>query len=115
MKSQAFFLGKVDKIIVENMDDASFGVSTLVKSANVNRIRLYRIIQAHTGKSPSRYIRIHRLNKAAELLQCSHYNVTEVMRRVGFNNHSYFTKCFKELFGQLPSEYGKKKRHFHHL
>ena len=115
MKSYTHFLGRVDRIIKENMDDTSFGVAALVKSTNINRIQLYRIIQTQAGKSPSRYIRTHRLKKAAELLQNDHCSVTEVIRKVGFSNHSYFTKCFKELFGHVPSEYAEKKRLFRRL
>jgi len=37
-----------------------------------------------------------------------HTNITTVLYTVGFNTPSHFSKCFKELFGVVPSEYIRK-------
>ncbi|MBQ7194929.1 MAG: helix-turn-helix transcriptional regulator, partial [Bacteroidales bacterium] len=54
------------------------------------------------------FIREIRLKKAAQLLRVKGYNVSEVMYEVGFNHRSYFSSCFKELFGMSPKDYAKK-------
>ena len=34
--------------------------------------------------------------------------IAEVCYAVGFTSHSYFTKCYREYFGELPSESQKR-------
>ena len=67
--------------------------------------QLNRKIKALTGQSSSEFIRTYRLNRAAELIKKKSGTVAEIAYDVGFNNPSYFTECFKQYFGQLPSEY----------
>ena len=58
-----------------------------------------------TGKSPNDFIRIFRLERAAELLTAEGLNVTEVADRVGFSDPKYFSSCFRRHFGVSPSKY----------
>ena len=46
-----------------------------------------------------------RLKKAAELLCSNDFRVNEVCYMVGFNNPSYFAKCFHKQFGMLPKDF----------
>lgn len=50
-------------------------------------------------------IQIIRLKKAASLLLENQYRINEVSYMVGFNNPSYFSKCFQKQFGMKPGEY----------
>ncbi|MNR03983.1 HTH-type transcriptional activator RhaS [compost metagenome] len=70
---------------------------------------LYRKLKGLTGKNINQLVRKIRIQKAAQLLRSGQYNVTEVALMVGINSSIYFRQCFREEFGQLPSEYQKKK------
>jgi transcriptional regulator GlxA family with amidase domain len=61
-------------------------------------------LKALTNLSPTDFIRYIRLKRAKDLLEKNAGTVSEVAYQVGFSNHSYFAKCFKEQFGFLPSE-----------
>ena len=56
------------------------------------------------------FIRTVRLKRAAQYLAQSDTRISEIMYSVGFNSHSYFTKCFREHFGLSPKEYAEKHR-----
>ena len=61
-----------------------------------------------TGKTPSEFIRIIRLKRAAQFLKKSQQNVSEIAYMVGFKDPKQFRKYFKEEFGILPSEFQKE-------
>jgi AraC-like DNA-binding protein len=64
---------------------------------------LYRKIKTLTGVSVNEFIRNVRLEKARELIELGNDNITEISIKVGFSSPSYFTKCYKEKYGQLPT------------
>ncbi|MCD8176792.1 MAG: helix-turn-helix transcriptional regulator [Tannerellaceae bacterium] len=71
---------------------------------------LYRKIKALTSMSINEFIRKIKIRKAESFLLSGEYTVSEVAYRVGFNSAAYFRKCFKEEFGDTPSEYLKKMK-----
>ncbi len=99
------FIDKLRLVIEKNIDDPDLTVDLLSKELAMSRVQLYRKTLAVTGLSPSDFIRIVRLKKASCLLQRQDNNVSDVAYAVGFNNLSYFTKCFRGMFGKTPSEY----------
>ncbi|MCU0289726.1 MAG: ATP-binding protein, partial [Acidobacteria bacterium] len=97
------FLMELQKVIGANISDPEFNVDQLNRKMYMSHATLYRKIHALTGETPVEFIRTCRLKKAAELLKAGKGNVGDVAFEVGFSNTSYFIKCFKEKFHQLPS------------
>ncbi|UCH97868.1 MAG: response regulator [Candidatus Aminicenantes bacterium] len=99
------FLKDLHAVINKNLSDPEFNVKELCRTLYMGRITLYRKIHALSGETPADFIRSIRLKKGAELLKQKSGTVLEVSFKVGFSSSSYFAKCFKEKFHQLPYEY----------
>lgn len=93
--------------IEKNMDNTEYAVEELSRDLGMTRMNLYRKLQSITGNTPSDFIKSIRLKRAAQLLQGSRLTMAEVADRVGFSSASYFTKCFKEMFGVTPTQYAE--------
>lgn len=100
----AAFLGRVREAVEANLDDEGFGVVELGQAVGMSRSQLHRKLSALTGFSPNEIIRNMRLEKAKQLLERKAGTAAEIAYTCGFSSPAYFTKCFKEYFGLLPSE-----------
>jgi YesN/AraC family two-component response regulator len=102
------FLKKAIQIIEQNLVNADWSVEEFSNSMNMSRSQLFRKIKALTGMSVSDYILSIRLNHATHLLEKNAGNITEVAFKSGFNDSSYFAKCFKKKYGVSPRSYALK-------
>ncbi len=109
VNADELFLQKLMSFVEANLSDPDFSIDALQKELGISRMQLHRKLKALTDKSATDFIRTVRLKIAAERLQNGVDNVSQIAYQVGFNSLSYFTKCFKEQFGVLPSAYGDKK------
>lgn len=98
------FLARANQIVEENMGDAQFNADAFREEMGMSKTHFYRKIQELTQQSPGQFIRTKRLAQARKLLETGAGNVSEVAYEVGFNNLSYFSRCFRNEFGMLPSE-----------
>jgi signal transduction histidine kinase/ligand-binding sensor domain-containing protein/DNA-binding response OmpR family regulator len=101
------FLQKATGVVEKNLGDFNFGVEEFSRKMNLSRMQLHRKLKAIVDQSAGELIRSIRLDHAAKLLLQDTASVTQVAYEVGFNNLSWFTKCFQEKFGVVPSEYKK--------
>ncbi len=99
------FLNKARAIIETNIADTSFSVEKLAEEIFMNRTQLLRKLKALTGMSPTDFIKDLRLKRAADMIRQKTDTITQIGYAVGFNDQSYFTKCFKKQFGVTPTEY----------
>jgi YesN/AraC family two-component response regulator len=53
------------------------------------------------------YIRKLRIEKAIELLETSNHSLTEIAYLTGFSDQSHFTRIFKKIRGENPSDFRK--------
>ena len=101
------FIEKVMKYIEENLAEELLNVEDLSQHVGMSRGNLYKKLKALTNKSPVEFIRYVRLSRAAQLLKQQKIYINEVAYMVGFQDVTYFRKCFKEEFGVTPTEFAK--------
>lgn len=103
------FAERFRRLIEDNLSDSELSVEDLGSKMGMGRVQLYRKIKALTNYSPVELLRMARLKKAASLLASSDKTISEITYEVGFTSPSYFTKCYKEYFGENPTEFLKRK------
>ena len=65
------------------------------------------LFHMETGTTFSNYVKTYRISKAKELLVGTNLKLYEISEKVGYSDPKYFSKVFKEITGQLPTEYRK--------
>ena len=103
------FIEKLRQLIDEHLSEPELSVEDLGEKIGLGRVQLYRKTKALTGYSPNELLRTARLKKASALLASTEKTVAEVSYEVGFSSPSYFTKCYKDYFGESPTDFLKRK------
>lgn len=97
------FISSVIQITYQNAANKNFNIENICKQVGISRPQLYRKLTALTGRAPSDFLRDVRLEMALGLLKRKYGNIAQVAFEVGYNNPSYFAKCFADKFGCTPS------------
>jgi len=102
--SASVFITRFKNVVEARLADSEFSVEDLAADMNLSRVQLYRKVKSVTGSTPVELLRTARLKRAYQLLITTDKSISEVAYQVGFTAPSYFTKCFKEEYGQLPGD-----------
>lgn len=98
------FYNRFLEIFRERMSDADISVDTLAGEMGLGRSQFYRKIKALTNFSPVELIRNIRLKEARNMLLTTEKTISEIAYGVGFSTPAYFTKCYRETFGETPRD-----------
>ncbi len=101
------FLKNVQQKMTAHISQSEIKMSDLAASLFITERQLQRKLRSLTGKSPTQLMLEARLSHAKNLLQETSMNVTAIVEESGFNSSSYFSKKFKLIYGQSPTEYRK--------
>lgn len=104
------FMSRFKTVIDENMVNSELSVDYISDQLGMSRVQLYRKVKMLTNLSPNEYLRIRRLKKAQHLLQVGDLTIAEVCYETGFISPSYFSKCYRDYYNELPSDYVRKIR-----
>ena len=102
------FMDKVNRIIEDNLDSEQINVAFIAEQMNMSHSTLYRKIKALTSLSVNDIIKKLKLQKAEQLLLSGKHSISEISYMIGFSTPTYFRQCFKDEFGQSPTEYLKR-------
>ncbi len=99
------FVKKVRKVIEDNLAVAGFTVEQLCKLVFMSHSQLHRKLEALTGCSPNKFIRIIRLNNAKSLLQKTSNSIASIAMDCGYGDPGYFARVFKQEYEVTPQEW----------
>lgn len=88
----------------EKMGDARLNVDTIASEMGFERSQFYRKIKALTNYAPVELIRLLRLQRGRTLLMTTDKTISEIAYETGFSTPSYFTKCYRDTYGETPTE-----------
>ena len=102
-KKDEAFAERLRQVVDDYLTDPNLNVEFLGGKLQLSRTQLFRRVKAVAGKGPLDYIRERRLIRADELLRTTDMTIQQVALELCFSSPGYFTKCYKEYFGHLPS------------
>jgi AraC-like DNA-binding protein len=73
--------------------------------ACLSESHLIRTFRAAFGETPHRYLQRRRVERAMYLLRATDRSVTEICLDVGFTSLGTFSRTFREIVGESPSQY----------
>lgn len=82
-----------------------FNVRSFSKALGYTYGQLYRRLMDLTGKTPNKFIKEFRLHKALVLLHDHSDSISQIADNTGFSSPTYFSRCFLDKYGILPSKY----------
>ena len=103
--SDVKFLSDLNNIIEENFSYNDLSIDFIASKMKISRSGLFSKIKTITDSTPNELIMLIRMKKAAQLLLENKYRINEICYMVGFNNPSYFSKCFLKQFGVKPLDF----------
>ena len=98
------FVEKATRLVLDNLSDTDFTIDRLCREMAMSRTLFYGKLKTLTGQGPQDFIRLIRLEQAAQYLKQGD-SVLDVSVKTGFVNVKYFSTVFKKHFGVSPSKY----------
>jgi two-component system response regulator YesN len=100
-------VAKVQSYMRDNFSK-ELSLEKIAANFNFNPSYLSKIFVKHTGEPPSKFLITLRINEAKYLLIHNRgLSVKEVGEQVGYADPYYFSRIFKQVTGQTPTEFQK--------
>ncbi len=105
---ESAFYSKFFEVFEAEMGNPDVSVDSIAAALGLERTQFYRKIKALTNYSPVELMRNLRLKKARSLVTSTDKSISEIGYEVGFSTPAYFTKCYRDAYGETPTETRQK-------
>lgn len=102
------FYNRFLRILKEGMGNPDLNVDMIASQMGLERSQFYRKIKALTNYAPVELIRRLRLQRGRDLLISTEKTIGEIAYEIGFSTPAYFTKCYRDAYGETPSQVRNK-------
>ena len=101
------FLNRLTSIIHSHLADKDLNADFIADKMCMSRTQLNRKIRSIADYTATTYILQIRMEKAKRLLASTEQAIGDIATTCGFEDTSYFTRVFKQMFNVTPSQYRK--------
>lgn len=108
MCSSTLVLGRALVYLEEHYRRDDLRTDQVAAASFVSVRQLERLFRVYLQTSPNQYVKDKRLQFAYETLMGSpQLSIQHIADSAGYSDSNYFSKCFKQKYGQNPSQYRK--------
>ncbi|WP_424475248.1 helix-turn-helix domain-containing protein [Oceanobacillus kimchii] len=79
----------------------------IVRESGLSKYHFTRRFVKSMNDTPIHYLNNMRVKQALQLLLIEEKTIEEISKEVGYSSSNYFSKVFKHMIGETPSEYRK--------
>lgn len=97
-------------VFIEESSNHFVEVAYLAKKFGLSRNRFTKIFTEYWLISPRDYLINSRISRAKRLLADTSLTVSEIAARLGYSDHYFFARQFKEKTGESPGRFRKEHR-----
>ncbi|AEF42647.1 helix-turn-helix domain-containing protein [Hoyosella subflava] len=90
----------IDRAYADDLD-----ISALARAAHVSEAHFIRTFKETFGETPHRYLQRRRIERSMFLLRETRQSVTDICFAVGFSSLGTFSRTFRAIMGESPTEY----------
>ncbi len=98
------FYSRFLDIFQEEIGNANLNIDTIASKMGLERSQFYRKIKSLTNYAPVELIRRLRLQRGRILLTTTEKTISEIAYEIGFSTPAYFTKCYRDAYGETPTD-----------
>ncbi len=105
---------RINRVLVhiEQRLDEPLPLEELAGVAAFSPFHFHRIFRGMVGESVKEHVRRLRLERAAGRLRAGADPVTDIAFDSGYQTHESFTRAFRAMFGEAPSDFRENRREF---
>jgi AraC-like DNA-binding protein len=102
---QIEIVGRASDYIHNNYADPDIQIAEIAKNEGISSQYLKQLFRRYYDTTPVKYLRKFRIERAKDLLNVHYLQISDIAEKTGFNDEYYFSKTFKSLTGENPSDY----------
>ena len=93
---------------IEDHYKSAVNVNEIAEHTGITADYLTKCFKKYTGLTPINYIKHYKLARSLEFIKDPNMSIAQAAYESGFEDHTYFSRLFKQVFDMSPSEFRKQ-------
>ena len=100
------------EMIRKEIENVDFNINTIADALYLTPAYFSRVFKRKMGMTCIDFIKNYRINLAKELLQNTDLSIQQISEKTGYATVYYFSQQFKQVTGESPGSFRKKRQKF---